>query len=106
MMMSPSTKTGIAPDPGIFIPGDRDESDRLAESPCKQEEHETAEMAAVGFLDSPAQVFYDSLHYRLLEIAHRRGRAPGGNPVSDRTGILGSFHRLVLLSGQRSCLFD
>jgi hypothetical protein len=63
-------------------------------------------MAAVGFPDSPAQVFYDSLHYRLLEVAQKRGRAPGVNSVSDRTGILGSFHRLVLLSGQRSSLFD
>ena len=63
-------------------------------------------MAAVGFPDSPAQGFYDSLHYRLLEVAKERGRAPGGNPVSDRISILGMFHRLVLLSRQRSVLFD
>jgi len=62
-------------------------------------------VAAVGFPDSPAQVFYDSFHYRILEVAHGRGRAPGGSPVCDQAGILGTFHRHVLLSvSVLSCL--
>jgi hypothetical protein len=97
-MMSPSTNAGVARDPGIFIPGDRDKSGRFTEPPCQQEQHETAEMAAVGFPDSSAQVFYDSLHDRLLEVAQERGSAPGGSSVFVLAGILGSFHRLVLLS--------
>jgi hypothetical protein len=81
-------------------------SSRFTEPPCQQEQQETAEMAAVGLPDSPVQVFYDPLQYGILEVAKERGRAPGGNPASDRTGILGSFHSLVLLSRQRSVLFD
>jgi len=99
------TTAGVIGGPGVSVPDDRDKSGRFTEPPCQQEQHEAAEMAVVGSPDSPAQVFYDPLQYGLLEVTHERGRAPGGNPVSDRAGILGMFHRLVLLSvSALSCL--
>jgi len=73
-------------------------SGRFPEPPCQQEQHETAEMAAVGFPNFPIQVFYEPVHHHVLEVAKERGGAPGGSPVCDRAGILGTFHRHVLLS--------
>jgi hypothetical protein len=49
-------------------------------------------MAAVGLLDFSVQEFFDPLHYRSIDTAHR-----GGDPVFVRTGFM-KFHGLVLLS--------
>jgi hypothetical protein len=92
------TNAGVIGGPGVSVPDDRYRSGRFAEPPCQQEQQETAEMASIGFPDSAIQVSYDSLQYGILEVAKERGSAPGGSSVFVLAGILGSFHRLVLLS--------
>jgi hypothetical protein len=67
-------------------------------SPGEQEQHETAEVAAAVFPDSAVQVFYDPLHYSVLDVAHERFKVTGWHPVSDRIGLGGMFHLPVLLS--------